>query len=281
MDDGNNGRPLWGGESPEPGSGPASSPIPPPATLPPLAPPPRPPGPWGVWATLGWMVLMIGSTVAASIAAIYPYLLWTGTPLGSARSRAVLDAAVKNGDFLWINYLVTIPVLGAVLVLALLLRPQYPARLYLAFRNTGLKNWIIWPAALLVFSFGSDALLYYLHLNPVADWMTDVYDSARCFPCLMLAIILLAPLLEELVFRGFVFTGIQARLGPFWAVALSALPWALMHVQYQAQWYFMLLILLIGILLGLARWRTNSLLIPLAMHILQNSLASVEMWLFR
>src|SRR3972149_4024963 len=196
----------------------------------------NPPGnasPWGVWATLGWMVLMIVSTVAASFIAVLPYLLWTGTPLNPARMRPVLEAAVKNGDFLWINYVITIPFLSAVLVLALFLRPQYPARLYPALSNTSLKNWVLWPVALLLFSFGSDGLLYLLDVNPVDDWMVQVYGSAACLPCLLIAVCLIAPVLEELVFRGFVFAGIQARLGPVWAVILSALPWAVMHMQYQ------------------------------------------------
>jgi hypothetical protein len=225
------------------------------------------------------MFLMIASTVAASFIAMGPYLVWTGTSFKAPDLRQALAAAVKNGDFLWINYAVTLPVTGAILALALYLRRQYPVNLYLALRNTDLKNWIVWPILLLAFSFGSDALLYLLDVNPVADWMTEVYDSARCFPCLMIAVVLLAPLLEELIFRGFVFTGIQARLGPAWAVVLSTVPWALMHMQYQ--WYYVLVVTMLGALFGLARWRTNSLFIPLAMHMLQNALASVEMGLFK
>lgn len=274
MDDNNNAGPLWGGEPPEDGSGPT------PAPMPDLTPRPRPSAPWGVWATLGWAALMVGAMLAASMAAFYPYLLWQGIPLTSAPSRELMNAALQNGDFVWINFLVTVPALGAVLVLALLLRRQYPVRAYLALRGTRLRNWIIWPLALLAFSFGADALLYYFHLNPVAQWETDVYSSARCFPCLMLAVILIAPLLEELVFRGFIFTGIRARLGPFWAIVFATVPWALLHRQYP-QWYFLAILLMLGALFSIARWRTNSLLIPLAMHILQNALASVEMWLLR
>ena len=281
MKDSDNQPPAWGGSQPEQiGQGLPLTPDGGEFTAPDLYPPVRNPGPWGVWATIGWMILMTASFILASLIAVVPFAAWVRLTGDPSRFQDTLANMVENGDFVWINYLVTLPVLGSVLALAILLRRGYSPLEYLALKNARPAGWVIWPLLLAGFSIGSDLFMSLIGVDPVADWMVDVFYSARCFSCLILAVVLIAPLLEELVFRGFVYTGIQARLGHFWAVIFSTAPWALMHLQYQEQWYFMVLIFVLGLLFAIARWRTNSVLVPVAMHMLQNALASVEMWLF-
>jgi membrane protease YdiL (CAAX protease family) len=222
---------------------------------------------------------MVGAMLVASFAAVFPFALYvklTDNPPVS-RLMSILENAPENGDYVWINFVVALPFVAAVMAVALILRQGCPAREYLAIRNARARNWILWPLALAAFSMGADALLYTLDIDPVAPWMTDVYNSATCFSCLMIAVVLIAPLIEELIFRGFVFTGIQARLGSFWAVIFSSLPWAIIHLQYR-EWYFIVLIFMLGLLFSIARWRTNSVLVPVAMHMFQNAMASVQMY---
>lgn len=84
-------------------------------------------------------------------------------------------------------------------------------------------------------------------------------------------IVLLAPLLEELVFRGILFAVLLARAGPGPAVVGTALLFALSHGQYRAA--DLVQVLADGVVLGLARLRTGSTRLPFWMHLLGNAFA--------
>jgi uncharacterized protein len=85
-------------------------------------------------------------------------------------------------------------------------------------------------------------------------------------------IVVLAPVAEELVFRGVLFSRIAAsRLGPAGAIVIPAALFALIHVQYGGA--EILLILIDGLFYGLARYRTGSVLVPMLLHCLGNGYA--------
>lgn len=88
----------------------------------------------------------------------------------------------------------------------------------------------------------------------------------------IVGIALLAPLSEELVFRGVLFSRIAAtRLGPPGAIAIPAAIFALLHVQYPP--LEMILILADGLFFGWARYGTGSVVVPIILHSLGNSYA--------
>ena len=85
----------------------------------------------------------------------------------------------------------------------------------------------------------------------------------------ILAIGVAGPVVEELIVRGLLFHKIAGtRLGPIGAIVAGALFWALVHVQYDAA--TLVLIFLDGLVLGLARFRSRSTLVPMVMHSLGN-----------
>jgi len=74
-----------------------------------------------------------------------------------------------------------------------------------------------------------------------------------------------APVMEEFVFRGFMFRGwSQSFLGPYGAIALTAALWALNHTQYG--WYDRSLLFFTGLVLGYFRLRANSTWLPVMLH---------------
>jgi membrane protease YdiL (CAAX protease family) len=104
--------------------------------------------------------------------------------------------------------------------------------------------------------------------------MINAYKTAHFTPLLWLAFIIAAPLYEEVFFRGFMFKGIEnSRAGPIAAVVITSLAWAALHVQYN----FVIIVSIFtgGLILGWARIKTNSIYIPIAMHVLQNLLATI------
>lgn len=80
---------------------------------------------------------------------------------------------------------------------------------------------------------------------------------------------LLAPLVEEVVFRGFLFGGLRARLSPGWAAVVSGAIFGAVHLQPYA---FPVLFLL-GVLLALLYHRSGSLWPAILMHFCINFFA--------
>jgi hypothetical protein len=81
-------------------------------------------------------------------------------------------------------------------------------------------------------------------------------------------VVVLAPVVEELIFRGVIFSGFKKNFRPIWAVILSALLFALFHLNpWQLGPTFLL-----GLLLGFVRLRTGSLLAAIFTHALHNGM---------
>ena len=81
--------------------------------------------------------------------------------------------------------------------------------------------------------------------------------------------IAIAPFMEELFFRGFIFTGLSGRWGPWWAALVSATLFMGAHLEPLR---FPPLFVL-GLLLAWLYHRTGALWAPMLTHLLNNALA--------
>ena len=84
----------------------------------------------------------------------------------------------------------------------------------------------------------------------------------------IIAVCFFGPLVEELIFRGAAFSWLSERVNIALTIAATALGWSLLHYSYS--WWVIAIIFVDGLILGLARWRTRSVLAPAAMHMLYN-----------
>ena len=79
--------------------------------------------------------------------------------------------------------------------------------------------------------------------------------------------ITLAPLIEELFFRGLLYPVLAKKTGMAWGVVLSALPFALLHLpQYGDAWAAGLVIFIVGLVLGVVRAKTRSVASSFLVH---------------
>ena len=114
--------------------------------------------------------------------------------------------------------------------------------------------------------------------NVVPPFQLASYVTAKeagYLPALFAAVVLFAPIGEEIVFRGFLYRGFVRRPGrePY-AIVVITLLWMLAHQQYD--WAGMLQIFIIGLLLGGVRWWTGSIAPTILMHMLANLFAAIE-----
>lgn len=77
---------------------------------------------------------------------------------------------------------------------------------------------------------------------------------------------ILAPFLEEVVFRGVLFQALRHRMGVAWGVALSSLAFAIVHIELIGQPVFLGGLFALAAFLALLLQWTRSLFVPIVAH---------------
>ncbi len=163
-------------------------------------------------------------------------------------------------------------ILSGLITIALCLRPLRVIRLKEAFHSTHLP----WRTIALGMGGGIAALIGTSFLSEqvqFTDLMAEQFAALAHNPLGWLALCLIGPMVEELVFRE----GIQGYLqrqgvAPAWSVLVSAVFFSLMHIN-PAQ---CLVALIMGIVLSILYLRTNNVLLCGALHIFNNTAAMVQ-----
>ena len=109
-----------------------------------------------------------------------------------------------------------------------------------------------------------------LKLTGAAQGPSVFAPAAYALVLRWVASIVVAPLWEELLFRGFLYRGLaESRLGVKGAIAVTALLWALVHANRT--WSGIAEMTICGLLYGWIRWRTGSTLTVIVVHTLNNA----------
>jgi membrane protease YdiL (CAAX protease family) len=237
----------------------------------------RPKNPrWGVWSTLLWMALIGVIYTLAQLVTALGFLAWW--PTAYPDQPLVMRDLGSNGPLLGVVTLAaTIAVLGMV-VLAVRLS-HVSMREYLALRWPSWRNLGICLGLTLLLLMASDFVTTQSGHDAIPDFMAGIYESSRdagvgFFFLLAFTLIVLAPLGEEIVFRGFFYRGLSSGLGPFAAIIITAATWSALHAQYEL--FFMAQIFAFGIFLGWIRWRSQSLILAMILHAAINALALLQ-----
>lgn len=94
---------------------------------------------------------------------------------------------------------------------------------------------------------------------------------------LAVLVVCVAPLVEELIFRGVLLSGLMRYMKAGWAVALSALIFGCVHLpDFKFSWYAIPDLVLLGVVLAWLRLRTRSLWPAVAAHAVNNLLATIS-----
>jgi membrane protease YdiL (CAAX protease family) len=120
-------------------------------------------------------------------------------------------------------------------------------------------------AIYLAWMLGSDALTHWR-----GPWDFRPWQQAPLLASALrvLAVCVLGPLVEELLFRGIIFSWLRERVNVGLTIGVTALGWSVLHYDYS--WWVIAIIFVDGVILGLARWRTGSVFAPAIMHMLYN-----------
>ncbi len=231
--------------------------------------------PWGFWATVGFSVAVLGVFVAIQTAVAIPFVLVEMQQQPGVSPQTLTESLESNGLLLSLATLASTPACIGLIVLFVKLRRPISLRQYLGLNPLATRSILFWGLLLALFMLISDGLTYLTGWDVVPPQMARAYETAGLLPLLWFAIICLAPLFEEIFFRGFMFAGIRhSRLGGPGAIVITALVWACIHMQYDV--YQVSHIFLGGLLFGMARLKTESVYMTIAMHVIWNIIAMVE-----
>jgi membrane protease YdiL (CAAX protease family) len=162
-----------------------------------------------------------------------------------------------------------------VLIGIAMLKKDSNIRDYFALKPVSTRPLMPWLGILAIFIVLSDTLTVLLGRPVVPEFLSAAYSSAGSLPLLWLALVFAAPLFEEMFFRGFLYKGFaSSAVGVPGAIAITAFLWAAIHMQYDL--YGMATIFVLGIVYGLARAWSGSLVVPLILHAVTNLIATAE-----
>lgn len=230
--------------------------------------------PWGSWSTAGFTLLIFLGFIVGQIIGIGIYSYFATLNNESVDTLSYALTLSGTGKGVSISF---IPgaIIGILLTLWFVkLRKSNHLKDYLHLHRPKALSVLFWLGVLLLFAVASEVLAQYLNRD-IPKWMTDIYKTAGSLPLLWITLVIAAPLFEEIMVRGFMLEGFRHTvIGDLGAVLLTSALWASIHIQYE--FYEILSIFLIGIILGYARLKTGSLYTPIILHAVMNFIATVQ-----
>jgi uncharacterized protein len=226
--------------------------------------------PLGAGATLGWALLVFAIAQAVGAAVV---VVWFSSVAPSSLANIRYDGALVA-----LVTLITNPLQIALLAAVARWRAGGSAAEYLGLTRFSRLDFLIGFLAIAGLIAALDGISYLAGLDIVSPFQTEAFTTARAdgwvLP-LVLAIVVVGPAGEEIMFRGFLFRGwVAPGARGVIAVALIALVWAGMHVQYD--WFGIGQVFLTGLVLGWLRWRSGSTLLTILLHVLVNLEGTLE-----
>ena len=136
-----------------------------------------------------------------------------------------------------------------------------------------LGNWAVVPALLLgAGAFAINVIVYSIFLNIGSDAPINNSLLVVIGPAVFLSVplvVFVAPVAEELFFRGWVYSGLVAKLNnPWTAIALTSLSWVAVH--YSLGWHTMFVLIIPGVIFGWLRHKYQSVYPAIVAHSLMN-----------
>lgn len=234
--------------------------------------PAQDPKPWGLWATLGFSVLVCALYIIASIGVAVWFAVQLMGDMPESKTSDIVKDLIGNGFVTSVNLVVASGLGIGLIILLCWLRRGIGVADYLALKAFGLKTLLFWTALVAVFLTVYYLLSFIIEFQDVTALYMPLYETAEYVSLFFLAMIVISPLFEEIFFRGFLYRGVAAsRLGMGGAVFVSSLFWAGLHLQYDATQ--MSTIFAFGLLLGLARGISGSLYLTMTLHSVYNVVA--------
>ena len=233
---------------------------------------------WGFWGTLLWGVVIGVFLFLGQLIPLLIYMKVTGEVI-SVENLILFSQKVERDA-----YLLSISVIGSAFIVVPLvfgiakLKRGSVLKEYFDLRGYSWRTFWRWMGVLVVLLIVEGVALEAMGVKQTPNFMLNIeYPNTFSIYLLLFSVMFIAPLIEEVVFRGFLLKGFSKTfMGAEGAVALTSLLWAVMHLQYE--FAYVAVIFMIGLVFGYARIKTGSLFVPMTMHMVMNGIASLGLF---
>lgn len=220
----------------------------------------------------------------------YVILMFVGMPLivrfiNTLFGFNVLNNIAQRSLILFISLFVNVLICACVLYIVCIQYRQSITSLGLSAANLfvnikqGIKRYLITLPLIMLAGFIINLISGYFGQNPeMQDVVRWVLEEKSLFVLVSLIFfgIVIAPVIEEIMFRGFLQPALKNFFGGRYAIVLSASLFAGVHMDIFA--FFQIFIL--GMLLGYLYEKTQTLVASIIVHVLHNSLTLVFFTVF-
>ena len=234
---------------------------------------------WSALATIGWGVGVLAFFIFVQLMVTVFYVGSVYGDISQEEFASIAREIQYNGTLLALSLTSTGLICTALVVMIIGLKPGTSLIEYLLLKLVPWSEWRRWLGLLVAFMVVS-TLFSAVASRETPIFVTEVYPTASPFWMLLLALIVAAPLFEEVFFRGFLHRGLaQSYVGHVGAIVITAALWSAIHTQYD--YWEMTMVFFLGLLLGAARTYGGSLYLPLAMNAAYNAVSVVIFHAFR
>ena len=241
-----------------------------------LAPTPNDP-PWNSWIALALWFLSVVLIVFAPAVFLLPYLATSGVLTGP--QEEIAKFAATDPTAIVLQMLAIIPAHLITLIFAWLVvtrRGRLSFRETLGFRSGGVRWWHY--IVILVTFFGLAALVGTLFPESDNELLRILRSSRTAVFVVAFMATFTAPLIEEVIYRGVLYSAFQRTIGVAGAVVFVTFIFALVHVpQYYESPSTLLLLLILSLVLTLMRVYSKNLLPCIIFHTIVNGVQSAAL----
>lgn len=224
--------------------------------------------PWNSLIAIGVWFLSVLAIFLFPVFFIVPYIIL---------KKVSLEAVATDSTAMLLNLVAILPAHLFTLAIAWFVATRngkFSLGETLGFDSGGFRWWL-YPLVVLVF-FGLAAIVNYYIPEGDNELLKILRSSRSATYVIAILATFTAPLVEEVVYRGILYSALQRTIGAGGAIALVTFFFALVHVpQYWGSPGTILLICVLSLVLTLIRWRTDNLLPCIIMHTIFNGLQSL------
>lgn len=230
---------------------------------------------WGLFGTLLWSLVVVLILFMTQIMVMGMYIGMNYPDAGEAEVQRLM-AELGTDDVVLSLATITSAIVCTIVTIGIIkLKKGSSLAHYLAIRGTDSRMALKWLLIIAAVVVALDTLTILLDRPFVPEVVSTVYESMRAPLLLAFVVIVVAPVFEEMFFRGFMVTGLaNSAAGPAGAVVISSMLWSGIHLQYD--FYEVGVIFVIGIVLGWARVQSGSVLLAIGLHALVNLVSTIE-----
>ena len=231
---------------------------------------------WGSLAAVGVWIASVLFILIVPTLFLLPYLATIKPPL--IESAEIVEFAKTDPTAIFLQILAVIPAHILTVLLAWLVVTRFKKYSFtktLGWNSGGIGMWFAYPIILVIF-FAIALIVGNFFPEQENDLIRILHSSRSAVYLLAFVATFTAPFVEEVVYRGVLYSAFQRTMGVPAAFLLVTLLFAVVHVpQYYPSYSTIFLLGMLSLILTSIRVRTNNLLPCIVLHTLFNGIQSI------